>query len=304
MDRPPFRCVFFLRLIGFLIILAIILSYFAYVLTPNYPYGTLSLLNYYRTDAEHVDVLAVGTSLTYTDLKAITYLPDTTEPIRTVLCSYGILNPLHRLRCIYECVEPDQFWEFALAFPHIHGNFTKLAAQDYKLPPESGKLDPSWKGYLEKNATTAHETPELDFSFNTARNVNLKEQEYFEKILQLCQKEEVPVFLIGYPNADYRHDHLFYCTAFEIAERYGVSGINYNLPENRPAKLNYSTDCVDWQHLNVRGSVMFTRALGEDLRKLFALEDHRGDPAYASFDACAELWFAKFPKFDRRNYES
>lgn len=350
MDRPPFRCMFFLRLIGFLIVLAIILSYAVYVLTPKYPYGVQSMLQYYRTDADKIDVLAVGTSLTYTDLntnvlwmeygisaydlataeqpywstyyylkealaihkpkvvlldlKAITYQTDTTEPIRTILCSYGICNPIHRFLCIRECTEPSEFWGFALAFPRIHGNFIYINDEAFKLPPLSGRLDVSWKGFIEKNATTAHETPELDFSFNTAKNVNRKEQEYFEKILSLCQKEQVPVMLVGYPNADYRHDHLFYCTAFEIAERYGVSGINYNLPENRPAKLNYSTDCVDWQHLNIRGSVMFTRALGEDLKQRFALEDHRGDPAYASFDACAELWFAEFPKYDRRNYES
>lgn len=342
------RIKFAIRLTGFLAVLAVLLGYAVYVLTPKYDYGVCSMLQYYALDPETVDVLAVGTSLTYTDLntnilwmeygiaaydlasaeqpfwstyyyleealsihkpkvvlldlKAITYLEDTVSRNRTVLSTFGLRSPLRRLKSIYECVEPGDFWSYALAFPQIHTNYEGLKAEDFRLPPTNGGRGSSWKGYIEKNATTAHITPVMDFTFNTALNVNPHEAEYFEKILQLCIREEVPVLLIGYPNADYMHDHLFYCTAFELAEPYGVDGINYNLPESRPP-INYSTDCADWQHLNIRGSVIFSRTLAEDLLARYDLEDHRGDPAYASYDACAEQWFAKFPAYDRRTYK-
>jgi len=334
---------FWIRIAVFTAVMLMILTYVIYVLTPKYPYGISSMMRFY--EAEPVDVLAVGTSLTYTDLntnilwseygiaaydlasaeqpfwstyyylkeafmiqkprvvlldlKAVTYQEDKVDRTRTVLCSYGILSPVNRLKCIGECVENHEFLDYVLAFPQIHANYEGIKPSDFLLPPSFEKYGRSWKGFIEKNATANHETPELDYTFNTALNVNAHEQEYFEKILQLCLEQNVPVMLVGYPNADYMHDHLFYCTAFEIAENYGVTGINYNLPENRP-KINYSTDCADWQHLNLWGSAVFTRALGKDLKEMYDLEDHRGDPEYRSYDECADEWFGRFPQLDRR----
>ena len=331
-----------MRLAIFACISLIVLTYFIYVFTPKYPYGICSLFNFYGTDKNTIDVLAVGTSLCYTDLntnvlwneygiacydlataeqpfwstyyylkealrdldpkvvlldlKAISYLESKVDRTRTVLCSFGLLNPVSRLRCIYECVEPEEFIDYALAFPQIHTNYVKIKKSDYIIPPDNGGRGPSWKGYIEKDELVDHDPPSINFAFATPKYVNEHESEYFEKILQLCVENDVTVMLIGYPNADYKHDHLYYCAAFEIAEKYGITGINYNLPENSTG-INYHTDCADWQHLNVNGSVTFTRAVGADLKKYFDLEDHRGDPAYASYDECAELWFAKYPQY-------
>ena len=37
--------------------------------------------------------------------------------------------------------------------------------------------------------------------------------------------------------------------------------------------------------------------LGQDLRDRFDLADHRGDPAYGSYDQCAEIWFDRLETF-------
>ncbi|MCF0229368.1 MAG: QueT transporter family protein [Parasporobacterium sp.] len=333
---------FWLRLAGFIAAMLIILTYALFVLTPKYIYGICSMYNYYSVPAGTVDVLAVGTSLTYTnlntnilwneygiacydlataeqpfwstyaylkealrvqkpklvllDIKAMTYLDDKVDRTRTVLCSYGILNPITRLQTIYECVEPEDFISFALGFPQVHTNYYKIKTSDFDVPPKYGNRGSSWKGYVEKDETAAHDTPNINFEFKTPNYVNEHEMEFFEKILQLCIDNDVEVILIGYPNADYKHDHLYYCKAFEIAEQYGITGINYNLPENRPP-IDYQTECADWQHLNISGSVKFTRDLGEDLKEMYDLEDHRGDPAFASYDECAKLWFDRYPGY-------
>lgn len=338
---------FWFRLAAFAVIALIVLTYFVYVLTPKYPYGICSLYNYYRTEKGTVDVLAVGTSLSYTDLntnilwneygiacydlgtaeqpfwstyyylkeamkyqkpkvvlldmKAISYLDDKVDRTRTVLCSYGILDPVNRLKCIYECVEPEEFLGYALAFSQIHTNYVRNKGADWVIPPDNGGRGSSWKGYIEKDETADHDPPSINFKFATPKYVNEHESEYFEKILQFCVDNDITVMLIGYPNADYKHDHLYYCAAFEIAEKYGITGINYNLPENATG-INYHTDCADWQHLNVHGSVTFTRAVAEDLIELYDLEDHRGDPAYASYDECASKWFAEYPQYRKALY--
>ena len=336
---------FWARLVIFCAITLMILTFVIYILTPKYQYGICSLFNYYFTDKETIDVLAVGTSLTYTDLntnilwteygiacydlataeqpywstyyylkealktlkpkvvlldlKAMTYLEDKVDRTRTVLCSFGLLNPVSRLKCIYECIEPEEFLGYALAFPQIHTNYVAFTWEMAKWPPTNNGRGGSWKGYIEKDEWAEHDAPAINFAFATANYVNEHEQEYFEKILQLCIDEGVTVMLIGYPNADYKHDHLYYCSGFQIAEKYGITGINYNLPEHS-ANINYKTECADWQHLNVAGSVKFTRVVAQDLLKYFELEDHRGDPAYASYDECAELWYSKYPQFRGR----
>jgi len=38
--------------------------------------------------------------------------------------------------------------------------------------------------------------------------------------------------------------------------------------------------------------------VGEDLREM-GFEDHRGDPAYASYDESAKKWFEDFPEYKR-----
>lgn len=338
---------FWVRLIAFVAVMLMLLTYVIYVLTPKYPYGICALYNYYSIPEGNIDVLAIGTSLTYTDLntnilwdeygiacydlataeqpywstyfylkealkyqkpkvvlldlKAITYLDDKVDRTRTVLCSFGLLNPISRLQCIYECVEPEEFLGYALAFPQIHTNYVSRTWSDFNIPPSYGNRGSSWKGYIEKDETAAHDEPNIDYSFRTANYVNEHEIEYFEKILQLCVDNDVTVQLIGYPNADYKHDHLYYCAAFEIAEKYGITGINYNLPENS-VEIDYQTQCADWQHLNISGSVKFTRALGEDLKEMYDLTDHRGDPDYASYDECAKKWFSKYPEYRKILY--
>ena len=114
-------------------------------------------------------------------------------------------------------------------------------------------------------------------------------------ILELARARGVPLLLVGFPNPDYANDHMYYNSLWSVAEEYGVRGINYNHPDLR-FSLRYSSDFADWQHLNVKGSVTFSRKLGEDLRA-YNLPDRRGDPAYSSYAACAEDWYALYPQY-------
>ena len=56
---------FWMRLAGFAVIAALMLSYATYVLTPKSDFVISSMINIYRQPEDSVDVLAVGTSLTY-----------------------------------------------------------------------------------------------------------------------------------------------------------------------------------------------------------------------------------------------
>ena len=340
------RVWFAVRMVIFVVVTLCVLTWAIYVLTPKYQYGICGMYNYYWLPEDSVDVLAVGTSLSYTDLntnilwseygiacydlgtaeqpywstyyylkealkyqkpklvlldlKACTYFEDTVDRTRTVLCTFGILDPINRLSAIKECVEDSEFLGYALAFSQIHTNYVKLSEEMFKLPASNGNRGQNWKGYVEKDEIAEHDTPSIKWDFET-RDLLPHEEEYFRKILQLCVDEGVEVMLIGYPNADYKHDHYYYCRGFEIAEEYGITGINYNLPENRP-DIDFATEVADWQHLNISGSVKFTEKVGADLKELYDLPDRRGDEHYESYQAEADRWYTAYPKYSPYNY--
>ena len=229
------------------------------------------------------------------DAKASIYKDDYSKRGRTILATYGIRSFDTRMKAIAACVAEEDFAGFALAFPELHSYYSKVEPGNFVYPPDNGGRGPHWKGYIEMNVTEQHQKPSLVWT-NIKKPLNARQQEYFEKTLALAQEHGIPVMLVGFPNPDYANDHMYYNSLWHVAEQYGVSGVNYNDPDLR-VRLAYSSDFADWQHLNVKGSVTFTRRLGSDLKEMYDLPDRRGEEAYATWQLCADEWFAKYPEY-------
>ena len=119
--------------------------------------------------------------------------------------------------------------------------------------------------------------------------MNPREEEYARKFFELARDEGIGLLLLSVPYADYPNDHAYYNALWRIAAEYGVDGLNFNHPSLR-SLMNNAYDFADAQHLNIRGSETFSRRLGYELKKRFDLPDRRGDPHYASYDACLADW--------------
>ena len=231
------------------------------------------------------------------DAKAATYTRDYSKRGRTILSTYGIRGIENRIGAIMACVEtPRDAVSYILGLPEVHSNYKKLTAEDFVFPPDNGGRGESWKGYIESDVVESHERPSVVWN-SVKRNMNDREEEYARKIFELARDEGITMLVVGFPNPDYANDHMYYNSLFAIAEEYGVPWINYNDPSLRFG-LRFSTDFADWQHLNVKGSITFSRKLGEDLREMYSLADHRGDAYYASYDTCAEIWAEKYTDFE------
>ena len=231
------------------------------------------------------------------DAKPAIYTVDYSKRGRTILSTYGIRGLENRFGAMLACVENgEDTLGYLLALPEVHSNYAKVTTEDFVFPPDNGGRGSSWKGYIESEGTENHQRPSVVWN-DTKRNINAKEEEYVRMIFELANEEGIPLMLIGLPNPDYAHDHMYYNALWDIAEEYGIYGINYNDPNLRFG-LRYSTDFSDWQHLNVKGSVTFSEKLGMDLKMFFEdLPDRRGDAYYASYDECAEIWYAKYPEY-------
>lgn len=236
------------------------------------------------------------------DAKPAIYTRDYSKRGRTILSTFGIRGIENRVGAILACVEkPEDAWGYILGLPEVHSNYGKLTANDFVFPPDNGSRGASWKGYIESDQVEHHQKPSLVFN-TVKRNMNDREEEYARKIFELAQAEGIPVLLLGLPNPDYANDHMYYNALWAVAEEYGVHGLNYNDPKMRFG-LRYSSDFADWQHLNVKGSITFSRKLGEDLKMLFDLPDRRGNAKYISYDECARQWFDQYPLFESSAWE-
>ena len=236
------------------------------------------------------------------DAKPAIYTRDYSKRGRTILSTYGIWGLENRIGAIMACVEkPADARSYLLGLPEVHINYTKLEASDFTWPPDNGGRGSSWKGYIESDNEERHEKPSVVFG-TTRRNMNDRETEYARKIFELAKQEGIEIMLVAIPNPDYANDHMYFNSLWALAEEYGISGINYNDPAMRFG-LRYSSDFADWQHLNVKGSSKFSRKLAEDLKERYDLPDHRGEERYASYDICAEEWYAKYPTFESAHAE-
>lgn len=232
------------------------------------------------------------------DAKPATYLRDYSRRGRIIMSTFGILSPENRIGAIRACLEdPEEVKNYAAMLPVVHSNYKDVTWGDFVFPPDNGGRGSAWKGYIEVDAVEQHSRPSL-VENSVRRPINEREEEYARKIFELAAEENVPLMLIGMPNPDYANDHMYYNYLWSLAEEYGVTGINYNHSDTRVRGLTYASCFADWQHLNVKGSVIFSHRLGEDLKARYDLPDHRGDAAYASYDREAERWYARYPSFE------
>ena len=231
------------------------------------------------------------------DAKPATYPLDYSTRGRIILSTYGMRGIENRVGATLASVRrSSDAMGYLLALPQVHSNYAQLTAEDFRYPLDNGGRGSDWKGFIEEDRVESHQRPSLVWN-GVKRNINEREEAYAEKIFELAKDEGIPLILIGMPNPDYAHDHMYYNALASLAEEYGMLFWNYNDPSLRYG-LRYSTDFADWQHLNVKGSVTFSKKLGQDLSELLELPDHRGDDAYDSYERCARTWYERYPLFE------
>ncbi len=258
-------------------------------------------LPYWSTYYELKELLQYHTpKLILLDAKAATYTADYSKPARTILSTYGILNLENRIGAIFSCQETSQrATGFVLAYPEIHTNYVKLTANDFIFPPDNNGRGESWKGFIETDKLDPHEVPTISDP-KAKKTMRPRAEEYVRKIFEMVKEAGIPLCVVSFPNPDYANDLPYYNYLWAIADEYGIPYIDYN-DSYWNIGLDYSADFADWQHLNVRGGIKMSLELGNDLMKFwgekYGIVDHRGDPAYASYDTCAEIWIEKMYDF-------
>ena len=113
-------------------------------------------------------------------------------------------------------------------------------------------------------------------------------REYYEKIIDLCIERDIEVLLVSMPRL-VKADYYEYNAVSKFAEEWGLTLIDYNLPELMDeVGFDPLTDMSDEHHVNAFGAEKFSSHLGEYIKTHYALEDKRNDPDYVQWHTDAE----------------
>lgn len=142
-----------------------------------------------------------------------------------------------------------------------------------------------YKGFGVNFVEEAFEKPQINITKDNMRPMTEKAEKYFRKIVELCQKEKIPIMVVVSPYVLTETEQMVYYYTEKIANEYGIPLINFNNEEYyQKMSLNFETDFSDPSHLNYRGNEKFTKILAEEIKSRFELEDHRGDVTYESWE--------------------
>lgn len=182
---------------------------------------------------------------------------------------------VNKIRAVYDLIDSEGRMDYLWNFLVYHSRWNELTQEDFRAetaPDKGAELHlgaaiPSEKATLERSEKAASDTIGA---------------EYLRKIIELCQQKNIHVLLIYLPfpasEAKVKEANLMY----DIAEEYGVNYINFL---EMDGIVNFDTDCYDsHSHLNPSGARKITEYLGTYMQETYGIEDHRGDPAYDSWN--------------------
>ena len=184
-------------------------------------------------------------------------------------------------------------WDFALlnelqsCFPVLryHSRWRVLKPSDFVTRPEATWLDPQ-KGARIEDQTDAVEEEDLgEYLEHTDDTEEIDPQSDFflKRMVDTCVASGATPVLVSVPSVkDWSMEHH---NALELwAAEHDVAYLDLNL-QSDAIGIDWSTDSKDGgDHLNASGAEKFSRYMSVILDEEYDLPDHRGDPAYETWN--------------------
>lgn len=188
--------------------------------------------------------------------------------------------------------EQSKFWlNFMFEFVQYHGRYDRLSSDDFLPYLGNEKAYRNWKGFMNSNNFTPAEQPAVERD-SVCGKMSSKTEFYYRRILELCRKRGIPVIVMNIPLVKYDTNsmHVFN-EAGRVAGEYGFESHDFNSKEHCDMMgIDFATDFSDTVHMNLAGSVKFTRYVAPMIQK-YGVEDRRSDASgkWDSWKQRAEL---------------
>ncbi len=192
---------------------------------------------------------------------------------------------LNKIRTAYDICPPGEYpvedrAALIWGFSKFHSRWPELEAVDFSTSHFPGRgTYPLENVAIPSTMVRTDDRLVLDDSYPNVP--------YLRRIAELCREKGIRLVLTTLPFPANREEAMAANGVAVLAQELGVEYLNMLDLD----LVDYQTDLFDSSsHLNVSGALKATRFLGEYLRDECAIPDHRGDPAYAWWDADYLLW--------------
>lgn len=171
---------------------------------------------------------------------------------------------------------PESEWlEFLMPFSLYHGRWDEILSGKAERMVD---CEPYMMGAELRASSRGREDYELT---EEAYDHELPGAQALRDIAALCRENGIELVLTALPGHASRQEQMAMNSAIPVAQELGVPFVNM-MPMGI---IDNQTDCCDYEgHLNPGGASKTTAWLGAWLTENYALEDRRGDGAYAHWD--------------------
>lgn len=307
-----------LRCVAFFALLAALLGVLSWLFAPK-DNGTKEMgrednaraNGIFAEGANTVDVVIIGDSETYSAISPLEMWES--QGLTAYVCGTSaqpISESLRFLKTVFEHQSPrlviletntlyrDITFDTALLsemealFPvfQYHDRWKTLSADD--LGPVEYTHADRFKGFLYTTKTVPAQPDDYMKDSPRERKINQWNRMCLSGIAGLCQEQGAQLLLLSTPSCKNwtREKHN---GVQRYAQQHELAYLDMNLLKEEIA-IDWSADTRDkGDHLNYAGAVKVSRYLGERLAADYSLPDHRGDPAYASWDEALDEYRQK-----------
>lgn len=190
-------------------------------------------------------------------------------------------------------IESPQSIEFP--FLDYHSRWQELSENDftYLISDKKNLLNGHFIYYPTLTCKEAGAPPICEKSDKTLNDLGFYEtQEYLDKIVELCEEENITCVLFKIPcSYDLLYDEEYYSNYLDAvalyAEEKHIQFWDFN-QEYEEIGLDLAKDSVDGFHFNLEGSIKFTKYLGETINQNIDIYDRRGVEGYEEWDTAFE----------------
>ena len=202
---------------------------------------------------------------------------------RIIKNTYGMNPSRDKAEAIMVSARPDRQLRFGLEYVQYHGRYTDLQKADYNAYLDDRPQYENYLGYYFAGTETAFEDPG-DVNDGSRTPLPAKQEEYYRKILQLCNDQNIPMTVILAPYPDYgEYAAQIFNTASDIAAEYGCAFLNCQEMADE-IEIDWEHDFIFDNHLNYRGAEKLSLYLADYLQNECRL------PAHDPEDRTCDRW--------------
>ena len=173
------------------------------------------------------------------------------------------------------------FISYVFPITRFHSRWSELTSIDFT---KEGEKVPNYRGYSLKNGRSGEKSYKvLDESIQEIREITANREKYFNKLVELCKKNDIKLILFKLPDLDW--DTARYNKVCKLAEENGLEYFDFNTAKYHDAiDFKYGNDTEVLNHLNIHGTEKVTNYLGKYISENFEIEDKRQNEEYAHLE--------------------